>query len=116
MLTAPLDACCIPAPEPVPLVVMDTFGYWRWYAAAQSPISGNSSVLPVSERACGPGAGVDGMPPTGPDDADGNPGAVGEPGFVPPPHAATSASGTAVTTASSIRYRSATDRCPSLSA
>src|SRR5262245_29099993 len=116
MSTFPSDASLIPAPEPVAAVVIDTFGYCRWYAAAQVPISWASSVLPVSDRVCDPGAGAEGNGPPGADNADDNPGVLPELALPPPLHAVTRTSGTAVATASSFRYRSATDRCPSLSA
>src|SRR3981081_472972 len=105
----PLDREAAGAP-----VVAGTCRACRLYAAAQAPISGNSSVLPVSDRVCGPGAGADTI--TGLEGAEANPAAFPEPGVPLPPHALASASGTAVTAASSTRYRSATDRYPSFSA
>src|ERR1700733_9706449 len=105
MLAFPADAAAIPAPEPVPAVVTVTFGYCRWYPAAHAPMRGNSSVLPVSVRVCGPAAGVSTGAPA-PDDAADNAGAD-VPDAEPPllPHATVSMSGTAATAASSNRYR-----------
>src|SRR5215470_15839014 len=106
--TVPAEAAAIPLPEPVAPVVKDTFGCCCRYAAAQERHSGASSVLPVSDRVIGPGAGPAGMPPPGDAAAEAS-GIVAVP--VPPLHPAASVSGRTAPAASSRRDLSATDWC-----
>src|SRR5260370_30286127 len=107
MSTFPAEASAMPLPEPVAAVAIDTLACCPRYAAAQARNSGNSSVLPVSERFCCPGAGPDGMPPPG--DAAAASGIEALP--VPGLHAAARVSGRTAAVASSRRDLSATDRC-----
>src|SRR5579863_10331132 len=48
MFTVPAAASAMPVPEPVPEVVMRTFGLSELYSTCHALISGSSSVLPVS--------------------------------------------------------------------
>ena len=57
MAAVPPEAAVIPAPDPVPAVVIVTWLYCWWYADAQDVSSGYSSVLPVSVSVSGAGPG-----------------------------------------------------------